>query len=768
VKVLPESNVALAEVDDGSRVYGARLPERSGERSELDPRIYWRVLMKHRWMVLAGFLAVTLLSTLYTLHKIRMYEATGRIVINKEDATALGFRSSTDQSGDDWDIDAAMETQVRILESDSLIAQVIRQVHLDQKSAFMGEATKAETPSPIVDGDVSPVVLTRFRKSYDVQRIPRTRIIEVHFLSSDPRLAAQVVNAVESTFIEQAFKRRYEATMQVSDWLGHELTDLKLKVETSQAKLVAFQQEHNILGLDEKQNIVTSKLEQLNKELTDAQSDRIRKEASNEIVRSGSADMLPSGVQDVTLQKLREQEADLKRQYAEKTTMLGLNHPTVVQLTNQIKENQSAIAAELGRLGGRAKNEYIAAARRETMLQAALAAQKVEANKLNQASIEYNILNREVESNRKMYEGLLEKLKEAGVSAGFRSSNISVVDSARVPVKPASPNVPRDISIGAVLGLIFGVALAFTIESVDQTIRSADDVESVTGLPILGVLPNWMLASASGKGSGRALPAGKSLSLGTSGQLGAIDMKLVTVLEPKSHAAESFRAIRTSILLSQSGGPPKVLLVSSPMPEEGKTTVSANVAVAIAQRGARVLLIDGDLRRPTVHTRFRVRQRPGLSELLTSDLAPENAIVKFSMIENLHILPSGTLPPHPAELLGSRRMSQLLKQFAELYDHVIIDTPPIVMVTDGVLLSVETDGVVLVTRSGRTTRQALMNARRLLASVNAHVVGVVVNGVDFRYDGYGYGYGYGYGGYGKGTYYGHDQDAQVATRSDGN
>jgi capsular exopolysaccharide synthesis family protein len=350
--------------------------------------------------------------------------------------------------------------------------------------------------------------------------------------------------------------------------------------------------------------------------------------------------------------------------------------------------------------------------------------QKQEANQLNESAIEYSVLKRDADANRQLYQDLLQRLKEAGVSAGLRSSNIRVVDIARTPTHPIKPDVPRNLLLGLMLGLAGGIGLVFVLESLDTSIRTMEEISAISTLPALGMIP--LQLSSNGAFRKRLSPVTAEADKHESSP------HLVTYERPKSEAAEAYRSLRTSILLSSYGGPPKVILVTSALPQEGKTTISANSALVLAQRGGRVLLIDADLRRPGIDKVFGFRSRGGLSTLISGGDKSEDVIVPFPDVPNLWILPAGPIPPQPAELLGSSVMRDHLARWRNEFDHVIIDTPPCLSVTDAVVLSPEVDRVILVARAGKTTKLALRRACDLLLQVNARVMGIVLNALNMR------------------------------------
>lgn len=701
---------------------------------------YWRVLLKRKGAIIGTLAIVVTLVGIATVRMTPIYEAVGRISVNRESQDMLGFKDAPPQ-GEDWDYTVNLQTQVRILESEGLALQVAKKLGFDKKPVT-GDSHANLTGPPQLDAAQESVLINAIKGGLLARTIPDTRLIEIRFASPDPRLAADVVNTMVNTYIEQNFKTKFESTMQAADWLSKQLADLQIRMETSQEKLVRYQREHNILGIDEKQNITTAKLDELNKELTQAEADRIQKQAVYQLSTSGNPEAMASVAQNPLLQKLREEESDLKNQIAQLMTQFGPSYPKVAELNNRLKQVDANIDAEVRKSGDRIQKEYQTALQRESMLRAALEAQKREANKLNENAIEYNVLKRDADSNRQLYEGLLQRLKEAGIAAGLNSGNIRVVDVARVPMRPARPNLPRNLELAFLLGLTGGVALAFALEALDNTIRTPEQAETTSALPSLGMVPMSSRLNMTSRYGRKQLPA----KAGDDGD----KVELIALSRPTSEIAESYRALRTSILLSQLGSPPKVILVTSALPQEGKTTTCINTAVVLAQQGRRVLLVDADLRRPSIHKNLRIRSRAGLTELLTGSETSQPLIIASPQLPNLFVLPAGRTPPHPAELVGSPLMKNLLQQWRDEFDHIIIDSPPALSVTDAVLLSVQADTVVLVIRSGQTTKAALRRARDLLLQVNAKLMGVVVNAVDLSSPDYYYYY---YSGSKYGSYY---------------
>lgn len=707
----------------------------------------WSVLKKRRWVAITTVVIVMTLVTIASLRATPMYEATGRIAINRESSDTLGFKDVAGPSDDDnWDYNVAVDTQVRILQSDGLALAVIDAIKLGDNPKFAPLAqTAPPKPSPLQDVQANParesVLLHRLRDGLLITKIPRTRIVEISFMSQDPRLSAEIVNVLINTYIEQNFKTKYESTMQTSEWLKKQLVDLEMKVESSQEKLVRYQRENDIIGIDDKQNITTAKLNELNQQLTAAQGERIQKQAAFEQTRAGNFEGLPGAADDRVLEKLKEQQADLQGQYAQASVQFGPAYPKVQALDNQIQQVDKSIQSEYRRLVSRIQNEYRAAMERERMLRDALERQKQEANKLNQSAIQYNLLKREVETNRTLYEGLLQKMKEASVTAGLKSGNIRIVDVARVPIRPAKPNIPMNLALGMALSITGAIVLALVVESLDNAVQQPDDVTLISGLPPLGIIPlDSRLASAGGNGRRKQLPAAS---------MDPAKTEVIPISRPRSQMAEAYRALRTSIMLSSVSAPPKVILITSGLPQEGKSTTSINTAAVLAQTGRRVLLIDADLRRPSLHRLLKSRPVGGLSDLLAGAKTFEEVAIALPDLPNVTLIPGGTCPPYPAELLGSEVMKKHLDDWRGRFDHIVIDTPPALTVTDPVLLSPEADSVIIVIRAGQTTREALRRTCDLFAQVNARMGGVLLNAVDFSsnsgsyYSSYYYGSKYG-------------------------
>ncbi len=727
---------------------------------------YWPIVRRHKWTILSAMLVALVLGAVISFSATPIYEAVGRVVINREGADTASLKNSDASGGDSYDdYMVAMDTQTHVLQSDAIAKLVIRKLNLDSDPSFVGKEFAAKQREKEAAASAAPAATTpegreiephleaglvgKFHGALQISSIPRTRLLELRFSSSDPVLAAKVVNTLIDTYIEQNYKTHLDATLRTSDWLSQQLSELQMRVEESQEKLVRYQKEHGILGIDEKENIITSKLDELNKELTAAEGDRMQKESVYRLASSGEPDLLSNLDQSSPLIKLRSQEEDLHRQLAEASVHFQPTYPKVEELSEQLNAVQTDIKAETIRLATKYKKDYLAALGREKLLRASLENQKSEENRLNESAIEYSLLKRDVESNRQLYEGLLQKLKEAGVMTGLRSSNVRIVDPASAPTMPATPNIPRNLAMSLALGLAGGLALAFLLESRDNTVHSLEQVRVITALPSLAVIPFSTRQRSN-----------RSLSLTQVKGLSVNAAAVASATRPKSEIAEAYRALRTSILLSKHGRSAKILMVTSALPQEGKTTTSVNLSIVLAQQGARVLLIEADMRRAAISRLLHLESEVGLSTLLAQTIGSdvETAIRSVPEIPNLKVLPAGPVALHPSEMLASSRMRDLLNQLEPNFDHIVIDTPPVLSVTDAALLSALADSTVLVIRAGATSRAALRRAHDVLTHVDARIMGVILNAADFTEpDRYSYGSRYG-------NYYSDSELARTAQR----
>jgi capsular exopolysaccharide synthesis family protein len=480
--------------------------------------------------------------------------------------------------------------------------------------------------------------------------------------------------------------------------------------------------------------VVEQRLVAMSTDLTNAQSDRMQKQSLFELVTSNEPESALTA-QGSLLQSLDEKYAGLREDYVDAVGQYGPNFPKVKRLRDQMNEVQSMMERERKRMVTRIRNEYMAALGRERLLAAAVAHEKEEVGKLNQLSIEHNLLKREFETNQQLYASLLQHLKDATVSAGLRATNIHLVDSALVPTAPVRPRIMYNIAVSLLVGLVLGVSLAIIEESLDTSIKSAEDLERVLGAPTLAVIPlarsSWLKM------------------VGDKGQPQNGSVESIVLKQPTSSLAESYHTLRTAILLSTAPRPPQALLVTSAQPGEGKTCTSLNLAMGLAQRGVPVVLVDADMRRPGISRALALSENGvGLSSVLSGAHSVDESLHQFEAAPNLWVLPSGPQAPNPADLLSSPAMQKLLQELRGRFEHVVLDSAPLLLVTDATILSGLVDGVILVVESGVMARRGLLRAQKILASSGGRVLGAVLNKWDARSEGY---YAY-YGSYYRGYY----------------
>ena len=700
----------------------------------IDIRDYVRVLVKRRRLIIAIFSVIFLLGLLVTFTATPIYEATASLIIEKETGNMLtlqDFMYSNPFSEEYY------QTQFKILESRVLARKVIQQLGLEKNEKFFHmPETKAATPNtaeqkrPTVDDLVG-----LFLGGLQIEPLRNTRIVFVKYQSPDPALATEIANGIVQTYIDYTFENKVEAVKYSVQWLDENMAAERKKVDAAEAALLRYKQKNDIVTdfTGDTETITAQKLAQLNGQVVEAETARVETETRyNQAVafaqNPAMLDSIPEVLSNASIHQIKTMEVELSQRKSELSKKYGPNHPHIVTLQSELKNLQSKKEQEISRIVNSLDNNYKIALAKEKSLKDALTAQKNESLNLNQKSVEYTNLHRQAQSANEMYSLLLRRFKEKSVSENLKSDNIRMVDKAELPRAPVKPQKARNIFITIMLGLIFSLGAAFFLEFLNNTLNSPEDIKRHLHIPFLGIVP---------------LHAAKNAAF----QQGVVVSALEASHAPRSNISGSYRAMRTNILFSLAEAEPQVILVSSTVAQEGKTTTAVNLAIVMAQYGYKVVLVDCDFHRPQLRLLFGIKQDEGMTNLLVGNKELKDALFETE-IPNLKVIPSGRNPPNPSEILGSKRMHFLLAKLKQDFDKIIIDSPPIAGVTDSLVTAKAVDGVVLVVRAGKTPRSIVGSAVESLQGIGAKVLGAVLNCYDITTDGYYYSrhyYGYTYG-----------------------
>ena len=686
---------------------------------------------------------------LITLPQTPVYRARTVIEIQNLNEDFLNMRSvnPTSQDGSSAQPQADLQTQIGILQSESILGQVIADLRLDarlatqQKESRLAAWRKAlRLPEPKPD-HTQDALLRQVSKNLEVNPQGKTRLVEVLYQSPDPALAAAVANSVTSAFIQQNLESHWKTTQQTGDWLTHQMEGVRIKLEKSEEQLQAYASSAGLLFTAEKDNVAEAKLRQLQEELSKAQADRVTKQSQYERAATASPDSLPEVLDDTTLQDIQVKLTDLRRQLADLSASLTPLHPTVKKVQAQVAALEAARDTERSNVIRRTQNEFESAQRRERLLTASYEDQARVVTEQAGKATHYDILKREVDNNRQLYDSMLQHVKEAGIASALHASNVRVVDPARPPSKPYKPNLPLNAALGLCTGGFFGIALVFLRASADRTIQAPGEATLCLDVPELGVIPSVSAERARSFAYYRRGRSAEEKQADRESRKSPVE--LVTWQKRPSVVAESFRSTMASILYTgENGDRPRVIAVTSANAGEGKTTVASNLALALSEIGRRVLLIDADMRRPRLHQVFKVSNEWGLSDLLGGAKSPEGteALVIGTSYGGLHILPAGSAPASVSNLLHSPRALDLLQRMRKEFDMVLIDTPPMLQMPDARVLGRLVDGVILVVRSAKTTKETAAAAGQRLADDGTRILGTVLNEWDPRKAGAQYGY----------------------------
>jgi capsular exopolysaccharide synthesis family protein len=699
----------------------------------------WLIVRKRRILLASMAIGLALLAWAYGYFRGDMFTATGEIQIQPGSAADLKQSISSVLSGGSQ-LDVIIESDSRILTSEKLLTTVARTLKLQDNACFMGNkaacrmgSLKAE-PATTVHGNLDDpeersAIVGNLRGHLTIARVPRTQMITISYVSPNRQLSADIVNALESEFIKNNFVAHYSSTQEVTNWLTGQIDDLRAIVQDSQDKMVDLQKKLGISALDPSHSMIVQEISNLEKGASDATEERVLEEARYRILQSLPPERIQDGPTPVSMEgagglldNLRSQRATTAAELARQQPLYGPNYPTVKQLNGQIKALDREIAQEEQAVVNKARDAYGIAHNAEDQAKGVLNNRVRELYGQRDDIVKYELLTEEYESNRHMYESILARLREAAVDSGLDSADISVVDLASVPTGASSMSPMTMAELGFVFGLFAGLALALLLERMDTRMRDSKQIQELLGVPAIAIVPqtNWKnKSSEADAGSGPEI-----------------------LWDARSSFAESMRVFRTSIQLSSTSRESRVIAVTSCQPGEGKSTMSMNLAAALAQGGKKVALVDTDMRRPSVFWRLGLSDRKGLSEFLTG-LEPLDGIIQtHKTLPSLDVIPSGICPPLPADLLASDQMKKFVEALRERYEYVIFDSPPALSVTDPLIVASLADGLVLVIRQGYCTKGMLARAGEIFRDVGVKVYGFVLNGVDASLPEY-----YGYLGY---------------------
>ena len=709
--------------------YGAGL----STDSELSLVHYLQILYRRRYIAVSAFLIVFFGVTLYTVTATRIYQASTRILIERDTPNVVSFQEVLDQGAQ---TDDYYETQYAILGGRGLARRTIDSLGLwshpllNQQpgvsirglvmAPFNAMQRWFEPPRPVETPGAEETaaqsrVIDRFLGSLNVEAVRYSRLVDVTYRSPDPVLAARVANALGESYIRQNVEFTSTTTKEASDFLTQQLAEQRLKLEASEQALQAYRERTDSVSLEDRQNVVVQRLADLNAAVTRANTARIQKESAYNQVKAAlenpaAIDTVPLILSNPFVQQQKTELATLQRQRAQLSEKLGPNHPDMIKVGVAIQNAEARIQSEVTQIVSSMRSDYEAAMAEERSLTTTLNRQKGEAQVLSRSGIEYGALQRDADANRQMFESLLKRTQETGISEELKAGNIRVVDQAETPRAPVSPNTFNNLLIALLGGLALAVGLAFAFEYGDDRIKNPDELKKNLGLPFLGMVPALFDKS--------------------------ITTPLITTGAPNIFG-ESFRSIRTNVLFASADEGPRLVVVTSSAPGEGKTAVSTNLSLALAQAGHRVLLIDADMRKPRVHEVFSQPLAPGLSNLLVGD-KPVSEAIRESTQQGLWLMPAGTYPPNPAELLGSKKFRDLTVFLQQHFDWVIIDTPPVMAVTDAAIAANLAHGVLFVVGAEMTSRRVAQRAVEQLEMSQARFLGAVLNRVDLEHNAYYY------------------------------
>ena len=693
---------------------------------------YLWVLRRHLWKIVAFVAACVLATAVISARLQPIYESIATVDIDRQAPSDVVGEGSTRSVELTDDADQFLATQIRLIQSDSVLRPVAEQFHLLDREGQL----KKVSPEKAQRTAQAPVSLGGLK----VTRPPNTYLLLISYSSPDPRLAADVANAIANSYLAHTYDIRIRSSATLSSFMEKQLDELKAKMEKSGLALAQFEKDLDVINPEEKTNILSARLLQLNTEYTVAQGERVSKEAAWNAMKSGSLEAAQVSAQGQALVKLNETLDAASQRFALVKTTYGPTHPEYRKAASEVAEVEKQIDTTRANIASRIEVEYREALNREQMLEKAVGETKADWDRINSRSFEYQQLKREADADKSLYDELIKKIREADINAGFQNNNIRIADVARPPLSQVSPNKKLNVMLAFLFSTLLAVGAALLHDTLDTTLRDPKEASRFLGTDVIATMPIDRL-SAEFQKSELGAAEGAVAKLVKSGNRKGY-------YTATSEFEEAVRTLRNTILLSDFEGRLRSIVITSAIPGEGKTTIAAHLAIANAYRGKRTLLVDGDLRRPSLHARFGLNPREGLSNVLTGELAWRDVILPVEDKPNLSLLPAGPGSHRAADLIGPR-LSTLLDEFGKEYDLVILDSPPLLGFAECLQMASAADGVLIVSRAGSTRRKDVAEVVSVLSRLRANIVGVVLNQVTHNMSPDGYAY-YGYHRYGYG------------------
>jgi polysaccharide biosynthesis transport protein len=696
------------------------------------------ILIRRRFVIIASLIVCLVAAVIVQVFARRSFQSTAEIKISQDENSQTSLDQASSQvMGLGGDNDVRLATEVLILQSKSLDLAVAKDLSLARNPLFSMPG-KAEGLVDLNNPVTRERVLDAMKASIKVARVPHTNAIDITVRTHSAKLSTDIANALVNEYIKMSYTSRYQTQANVSDWLSKQLDDLRNQTENAQQTMLNLQRKLGLLAMVPMEtnregggesggapSLLAMRVGNLQTSLSAAEADRIVKEGQYQVAQGASPSLIDDPKMSSPLNSLRQARDATKNELQHAEVLFGPNYPHVKELRAELAQMNSSIAQEEKTVLERYRLQAVAAEKNEADLKAELDKAQGDTDKLTDDLVKYTIAKREFESSYEIYEGILRRLKEAGVLASLRASGVDIVDPAFIPIAPSFPKFPIVLGGGLAAGVLLGLIAAFVFEGIDQGLHSVEDFEAESGLPVLAVVP-----TSKSRRKGTEDQAAEGAAAG-----GPI---LPILLAPKTQFAEAFRTLRSSLLMTVAGNPPQVIVVTSAVPAEGKSTTALNLSVTLSQKGVKVLLIDTDLRRPSLHVLFRVPAVPGLANLLTGQSSFEECVRHVAGVPSLDLLPCGPIPPMPSELLGSKQFRELIAELRKIYDHIVIDTAPVIAVSDSTSLSSLADGAIVVSSPG-TRRSLLRRACIILMRSGMPLIGGVLNRVDILQGGY-YGY----------------------------